>query len=536
MTNLKTRLVRFTRFLLPTLGLLHAGPAAAFDYFEHRWIGDVACGIANGDEACVLWRDAEGGVGDITFGDLTALVADHYGTAEELVEALGAMSKRPAGGGSVCADPKNPAQAKMCTVLRYRELELAYVRGWLSDGGAHSLNNDIEACAEATPWLHGTSLRRGQTENLCRRELEDAASAIGPTPPLRVAGDCFAPPQSLSARLRALPDRIALATGDEIHFGAAALAHWRKHHRAAKAAHARGKELLGLVHEAFALHFLSDLHAAGHIRNPRTSPTHDYADAMHYHDQDNETGLLVETAQTPAQRWYAYGDRCLFGSQALPNRAMVAGAAAASFGDHRQGGAERWSFTPPKLSTLDATPLPSTTGPAPITLGLYAGVGTILHGDRPQAGVEIVLSHDWNLTTWWNPLLDLRHGVSFWADGTMTIELASAPLLELVTLPALPFVALDSRESADALRRFGKGIDPKLQVRLGPVSARLDADVGISLVRRKDEAFKPHLLVRTGLFLEVPNRWRFHVPRATLLIDGDGLTGAMITTGIEHSF
>ena len=548
---------------------VHARRARAFDYFEHRWIGDVACGLLAGDAAsCVLWEDAPGGIGTITFGDLTALVGDHYWTPRELADALVEITHdrrdRPA-----CGDPSTPAVRKLCTTLAYRELELAYVRTWYADG-ARSLNADIEACDPLAPWLAvwgAEHLPPRHEAPGCHVELEASVPDAADPIPVRVAGDCFAPPDHLIARLRALPDRIALAASDDSHFGAAALAMWRQHHRAAKEAKARGDEMLALASEAFALHFLSDLYAAGHIRNPRGSVHHDLADAMRYHDQDNATGLLVELSPGGA-RWYAYGDRCLFGARAHANRAMVVRASLASLSDlsdlsDRADRADRadpnpprpfepvqvespamapWDFEPPRVSAFDTTPSPSHNGTAPLTLSLYTGAGMMAGPAKgPPVGMELVLAHDWQLTTWWNPLLDLRHGVSFWADGTVMIEIASAPLLELLTLPAVPFVAIASVEAADSLRRVGKGIDPVTRLSIGPFNLQLDADLGLSLVRsRSSDPFDLHLLGRAGVFLEVPDRWRLYAPRVTVLMPIGGDPGspwrATFTVGLEHAF
>jgi len=534
------------RWALTVAVALGASQARAFDYFEHRWIGDVACGLsADEAAACVLWQDAAGGLGSITFGDLTALVGDHYWTPEELANALTALSRK---GGDVpaCHAPEGESLRKLCTTLGYRELELAFVRAWLGDG-ARRLNGDVEACAPLTPWLRVAPqspwvlARSGR--RTCGAELRDSALAAHQGWPVRSAGDCFEPSESLIARLRHLPDRIALAAADDSHFGAAALVQWRRHHRDARAAKARGHEMLALVHEAFAQHFLTDLYAAGHIRNPRgNGRAHGFAEAMRYHDQDNALGLLVEPPDG-GPRWYAYGDRCLFGAHARTNRAMVVAAALASFQDLERIEGRPWDFVPPRLSSWDTTPTPSMTGPEPLTLSLYTGAGLLIApGHGPPVGVELVLAHDWQLTTWWNPLLDLRHGVSFWADGTTSIEVASAPLLELLTLPALPFVALWSTESADALRRIGKGIDPLAPLSLGPANVQLDADLGLSLVQRDpSRPFRPHLLLRAGVFLEVPDRWRFYAPRVTLLHDpanDDGRSSwrATLTFGLEHAF
>lgn len=524
------------------LFLLTVSPARAFDYFEHRWIGDVACGLSAAEATtCLLWQDAPGGVGSITFGDLTALVGDHYWTPEELERALVELGRRPRDT-PACHSPGNESLRKLCTTLGYRELELAFVRSWLGDN-AHRWSGDIEACAALTPWLdlarQGPWVRVSGARQTCGVELDDSVWAAHQGWPVRVAGDCFEPPESLVARLRSLPDRIALAAADGKHFGAFALTEWRRHHRAARAAMARGDDLEALVREAFAQHFLTDLFAAGHIRNPRGNGGHGFEEAMRYHDQDNALGLLVEPG-SGGPRWYAYGDRCLFGAQARTNRGMVVEAARASFLD--LAGREPWDFVPPRLSAWDTTPPPSMTGPAPLTLSLYTGAGLLVApGDGAPVGIELVLAHDWELTTWWNPLLDLRHGVSFWSDGTTSIEVASAPLLEVITLPALPFVALWSTEAADAMRRVGKGIDPLAPLAFGPVNVQLDADVGLALVQRLPaRPFRPHLLVRAGVFLEVPDRWRFYVPRVSLLHDpanddGQSSWRATFTFGLEHA-
>jgi hypothetical protein len=111
-----------------------------------------------------------------------------------------------------------------------------------------------------------------------------------------------------------------------------------------------------------------------------------------------------------------------------------------------------------------------------------------------------------------------------------------------VTLPALPFVALSGAANADGLRRFGKGIEHAPHLHLGPLMLQLDADVGVALVRPAGaDGSQVYALLRTGISLEVPDRWRFFVARATVLARPGRAASraswlAALSAGFEHAF
>lgn len=131
----------------------------------------------------------------------------------------------------------------------------------------------------------------------------------------------------------------ALASWNFDHFQAQAEQTYKAGHETAietaKAAHLESDEgrkwklfMLALTQELWALHFLTDLFSAGHMRTPRKE-LYDYAQtqssvplqygrrgiagllAQIMHDEDNHIGLEV-TRKIDGATWRAFGDKCYF--------------------------------------------------------------------------------------------------------------------------------------------------------------------------------------------------------------------------------
>lgn len=199
--------------------------------------------------------------------------------------------------------------------------------------------------------------------------------------------------------LQAYPNRryYALASQNFCHFGADALALYRRYHElACKRAEAAGEDegawMRAVVTEAFACHFLTDLFATGHMRTPRRALGERFGIARgalwmskRMHDEDNRVGLWCTTtgASTGARVvWRAFGDGRLVDSPM--HLRQVQEAVRRSFSEVCEANARRAVASDQRAEQLIPTPLPPWT--APLT-------SDVLPDGTPHPADQMPLNH-----------------------------------------------------------------------------------------------------------------------------------------------
>ena len=132
--------------LLGMATLLATSEAQAFHYFEHKWLGEVACAAARAqsDRSIPCTIRAPSGR-ELTFGDMVALAADHFGSARELQEAILMWSRG-----------ESEDDSKLARVLLARDYQATGVRGWLEENG-RKMGSTMMACRHTTT----LTIRRG---------------------------------------------------------------------------------------------------------------------------------------------------------------------------------------------------------------------------------------------------------------------------------------------------------------------------------------------------------------------------------------
>jgi hypothetical protein len=324
--------------------------ARAFDFYEHEYIGEVVCRVMSElreDELVTSSGSRDRGTsddgtgGDVSCGHLSpvqiALAGDHAATPEALA--------------SVFDDQ----------LRRQRKRQRAEVYGWLANHdtawqemidddvnvlteaiGTHKHAADqLSAIAEAVNGVGRTQLHLFVTPAAATpadsvatpseqdRELQrlsDAETAQFFEKLSKERAACFSPPKELEDGFANLAGYVQLARKNYTHFGwDALLSHFDAQKRAMGQT---GDEQMRSL--AFALHFMTDLYAAGHLRVERRELND--LDSKLQHDWDNRNGLFVaqrffvatsgSTLVTVDAVWRSYGDRCLLSQAARANRLL----------------------------------------------------------------------------------------------------------------------------------------------------------------------------------------------------------------------
>lgn len=346
-----------TRFFVSLIGLtiashIFAPTSHAFEYFEHRWIGNVAYQEARGimekegfnDFIKVLdHTSAElfnvipickkvpcGEEHDfikyirkipIEFGDLSALAGDHAETPDKLLDFL---------------DNKTREAARFIATRRQWE----NVCTWLyqSNNNISSINatnsKNVNTCYKDL--LRGTTKLLGEEFNLAE------------TIYLRSQG--YTPPRLELAEFEKLKYFTSLVANNRMHFPRHSWSEYRKYHRAAltsalfsaeknkgvkvprpiahdESSHSHLAD--ALILEGFAQHFLQDSFASGHIGASSGSADlfrgwESKQQFQHTHDTLNKVGIEVYFPLSLSfSSWIAFGDQHLFIPEASTHRSIV---------------------------------------------------------------------------------------------------------------------------------------------------------------------------------------------------------------------
>jgi hypothetical protein len=310
--------------------------ASAFDFFEHQYLGEVACKVSLALGMTSITQPPT----SCAFLDprLVAVAGDHAAD----VGALGAASA-----------------SEGLQVAVERQAEAVYA--WLSQHGKSwdaLQNDDVEilttALHEKTLEKQVQSLRKALASQIWVTTENDqgaAAKLVTAAPDgaqelfqrlSRGRPDCFSPSQAVEDGFDRLDGYVDLAMKNYNHFGWAAQDEFLKHlDKARKDSDSeRTNEL------SFAAHFLTDEYAAGHIRVERRDLA--AALAKYQHDWDNRNGLSVRQSFFGAgQRfdiyWRAFGDRCLLGTEARTTRILAEFALVQSFRNVADGSEVSWT-------------------------------------------------------------------------------------------------------------------------------------------------------------------------------------------------
>ena len=369
--------------------MLWSGRACAFEYFEHKYIGDVACEALKASGklpptlGCALWSpdvDIETEIlhlqpRGLTFGDIVALAGDHYSVTDGRCELCDFVEEAARN-----ATPIPPR--KLAAILAARDAQQVEVERWErqigSDGsmktseieylrkaldasggggvkmtadklsesvigladeaasGIHVLMSspreaDMATTLDATQEIVGEGVIFGSAIlDQVRRAAPGVRTILSSLRDTKTKGaKCFVDSEYLAEGFNSLEDYLRLASSNYDHFGTKAFERYVTLHRTAIDLYAIGNARRALVIEAEALHFLTDLFAAGHIRTPRDDLTS--AEAKARHDWDNQNGLIVR-AYLRSDRgaegyigayWVSHRDGCLLGTPTVANRRLV---------------------------------------------------------------------------------------------------------------------------------------------------------------------------------------------------------------------
>jgi hypothetical protein len=242
--------------------------------------------------------------------------------------------------------------------------------------------------AEATPDDVGGILKR------IHHDGADPGSAFAET--IAMAGDALNGDMPMRRYL-------ALASQNFCHFGEEAVALYRGYHElACKRARAAGANaeawVVAVATEAFACHFLTDLHATGHMRTPRRKLGNTFgvlrgalkmSKAMH--DEDNKAGMWVTTRKptNPRVVWRAYGDGRLLIADAKHHLAQVQEAVRRSVWELYEANAQRPVPDAERAEHLLPVPLPPNHGPK--ATDVFPDGTKPVAGDRPNHAPLYVL-------------------------------------------------------------------------------------------------------------------------------------------------
>jgi hypothetical protein len=294
------------------------GSASAFDFFEHEYLGELACRTlaALPENRYPLGMEDDQRVCGVLNAHYVAVAGDHAPDAADLYE--------------VSRDV-----ALSVAVSRQREA----VYAWLSSHGTSWDKLQDEDLRELSQVFKKTSFEE-QIEVLAAKLADDvwvdsappvaAAEASEPTAPeqasvmldrlARRRPDCFAPPKAIEDEFARLDGYVDLAMRNYSHFGWAAQDTYLK-----ELAKARdGDRIRGM---SYAAHFLTDEYASGHVRVERNDLP--LAVAKYQHDWDNRSGLAVRQSFFAKNHrtdiyWRAFGDRCLLRPESRATRLLAA--------------------------------------------------------------------------------------------------------------------------------------------------------------------------------------------------------------------
>lgn len=352
--------------LLAAAAGLGPRPALGFDYFEHRFLGDLACASARRPDfpRCRLGPERLARSQAITFGDLVAMAGDHFATPEdmarEVARYLGAVEECSRATGFCRTLPRMP----VADTLQAREVQARGVMGWLGTAGR---GDRVGACLDAVGWRGervapqacldlldtqndavvmtpdpgaqaALAARRAPVQfdealvaslrsslDAPRQASESvAAAAAWAVPDALSRGDCYAGSADEFAVFGRLYGYAQLASSNAHHFGSASEREIARYLELARAPAA--DPLLREARLAFALHFLGDRFCSGHLRTPRARLSN--GESKRRHDYDNAYGLVVASREGPKDLvWQAFGDGCLLGDGSAAMRALASRAA-----------------------------------------------------------------------------------------------------------------------------------------------------------------------------------------------------------------
>lgn len=189
---------------IAAIAALTASPARGWEYFEHRYLGDLACAQAGGATgAGCLIAAAHDPAQQVSFGDLTALAGDHAGDPEKLFELVHDYQKAAAAcpSGERCEALESLPLGR---ILRAREFQLAGVATWLAGVRLRRLGSPDELPAWLRP--RGTAAHAAATPT----PDEPAPPASPPSSGAGVPVESRAISEAERARLQQRLDRSQL--------------------------------------------------------------------------------------------------------------------------------------------------------------------------------------------------------------------------------------------------------------------------------------------------------------------------------------
>jgi hypothetical protein len=411
----KTQISRLIAAAIGTAAALHARTSDAFDFFEHRYLGELTCKALN------------------------KLHADTYAlenTSDENVRCGYLDSRYVAVAGDHADSVHGMQEIANDKILKdAADRQIAKVWSWLSPyTWDQMLTEDIEllqtVMKQETLSAQLQKLREELPGELWVDPAPDAASGESIPPGAAHLLDsltrrrpaCFSPPREVTDGFSRVAGYATLASGNVNHFGDSAHAVFLKWLMEAKkpsgdvvnlvllrdlptrpmvelnqdeqrliavlAKRPGGTQFVQQLshHESaldrlsFGAHFLNDSYAAGHIRvdRARLSPNR----AMKEHDHDNQNGLAVrqsyfgKTDPNHQQArfdlyWRDFGDDCLLSPEARATRILAAFALMHAVRNVAEN-AETWWTRPVPLAKLNGT-LPDDDGTEHFNLVLGLG-------------------------------------------------------------------------------------------------------------------------------------------------------------------
>lgn len=296
---------KYTRFLDP---LAPTGPGLElFESPEHEALGDGWTFVdSNGNSftqspPSTNYFTTTGGQ-KLSFGQILALAGDFYG-----------VPASPISDGTTAADQQSRFDAAFASLNNEQRQSGGSFRAQqvlaIMQQQSQAVNQQVQVIRAADPTatdVYSQAYTQSNADHYFDKLYNIATGAVDfetITPP----GQTPLPWWSSKGMY------LQLAAVNWDHFGAGALACYNAGHARALQSAALGNYNLAYMQEAFALHFLTDLFSAGHLRTPRkalhsSNPFRDLC-AQLMHDEDSYNGLMVQNAA--GTLWLAYGDKRL---------------------------------------------------------------------------------------------------------------------------------------------------------------------------------------------------------------------------------
>lgn len=509
--------------------LLTSRRAQAYDYFEHRFLGDVACALVQSmpggtPPGCMLTPPSVPAAWQVSFGDLVAMAGDHFETPKELQQSLREYLRLASSCSTGICDGMQ--RTKMGLVVAAREVQASGVRTWLRSDG-HLLASDLSACGAAVPWLRRESElpTKSTSPHACQDAIEATLQALlsrklGMT--LKVKGDCYETTDAELGEFARTPDFGALANSNAPHYGDESFQQWQSFHQQALTQ----DDIEARITEAFALHFLTDRYSSGHLRTQRKHLSN--TKALWFHDHDNVYGLIVKgRVDNRPVEWQTIGDRCLLGHGAEESRAMTLLSAVRSL---RQVVAGKGKTLPESaLPTVESTrnpPVPAPSQILSISLRPFSGLGeTWLGRDRYAYATGVRLEYRSSIGRWWTPP-DISQLFVLLSSGQqcyipLAVEFWQTAILLTVT-PIL--IAAHGVDRGTAESRRVRDIFDDLILPLGALRMSINFFAGFGLINGAPSPVDP-TYTPSPFYFGIMARWKFY-DRWSFSFNYDHLPGA----------